>query len=217
MSEPYTPRASFLALENFRSAYLGHKLPDSPPLPDFTHIKDPAPYAGTYHSKDRTLTLVAKEHHLVLICDDQQQVILEDRGAGRFYANHPEWNLFPIQLQQTAKGEGFEVFYGPHWFVNEHYSGPKIFPISAEWEVFCGHYRSHNPWESNFRIFERKGQLYYCAADGNEEVLIQTADGAFRIGEDEYIPEQIVFDQVVEGKALRAVHSGCAYYRFFTP
>jgi len=216
MSEPYTPRASFLILEFFRAAYLGHQLPDAPPLPDFTHIKDPAEYAGTYQSEDCTMILEANEHHLMMICGEQQ-VVLEDRGSGSFSANHPDWNLFLIQFGRSEKGEVIEANYGPKWFVNQRYQGPKTFPISAEWEVFCGHYRSHNPWETNFRIFQRKGHLYYCAADGDEEVLVPNADGSFRIGEDEYVPEWITFDQVVEGKALRAMRSGCPYYRFFTP
>jgi CubicO group peptidase (beta-lactamase class C family) len=41
MSQPYNKRASFIALEFLREAYLGHNIPDPPPLPDFTHISSP--------------------------------------------------------------------------------------------------------------------------------------------------------------------------------
>ena len=42
-------------------------------------------------------------------------------------------------------------------------------------------------------------------------------NGAFRIGNEEQSPEWIRFDTVIEGRALQANCSGCAYYRFFTP
>lgn len=216
MSEPYTPRASFLTLDYLRAAFLGHRLPDAPPLPDFTHIKDPAEYAGVYRGPKLTMILKAEGHHLVMACGEHE-VILEDHGSDRFYANHPNWNLFFIQFGRSAAGQVIEAFYGPLWLTNEQYCGSEVFPASPEWEVFCGHYRSHNPWETNFRIFQRKGNLYYCGADGNEEVLVPLGGDTFRIGEDESIPERITFDQVVEGKALRALRSGCPYYRFFTP
>ena len=63
----------------------------------------------------------------------------------------------------------------------------------------------------------RKGRLLLVWPTGDEDPLIPLADGAFRIGEDEYGPERMRFDQVVDGKTLRANMSGCDYYRFFTP
>lgn len=216
MSEPYVPRASFLTLEYLRDAYLGHRLPDTPPLPDFTHIKNPSEYAGIYRSNSHTLIFRAEGYHLVMIAGDDR-VILEDRGSDRFYADHPDWNLFLIQFGRSAGGEVVEATYGPRWFAHEQYIGPEERAASPEWEIYCGHYRSHNPWETNFRIFQRNGSLYYCSADSNEEVLIPLQDGSFRIGEEEYIPERLRFDQVVQGKAFRALRSGCPYYRFFTP
>ncbi len=70
---------------------------------------------------------------------------------------------------------------------------------------------------TKFRVFTRKGQLILCEPSGDEEILIPLGNGRFRIGEDEYIPEQLSFDQVVASQALRVTRSGCPYYRFFTP
>jgi hypothetical protein len=110
-----------------------------------------------------------------------------------------------------------ELFYGPQWFIHDHYQGPRQFEFPPEWEAYCGHYRSHNPWVTNFRIFLRKDQLIYAAPNGDEEVLVPYGAGCFRLGEEEFTPERIWFDQIIDGQALRANLSGCPYYRFFTP
>lgn len=215
MTQPYTPRASFLALEFFRAITLGQLLPD-PILPDFTHIANPEEYAGVYDSSEGPLILQAEGHHLLLMAGNER-VVLEERSIDCFYANHPDWNLFLLRFERNAAGAITQVCYGPRWFTNERYDGPRSFETPPEWEAYAGHYRSHNPWETNFRVFSRKGQLILCWPAGDEEYLIPLGGGVFRIGEEEYIPERLCFDQIVEGKALRAVRSGCPYYRFFTP
>jgi hypothetical protein len=80
-----------------------------------------------------------------------------------------------------------------------------------------GHYRSHNPWLSNFRVVLRKGALALIRPTGSEEPLIPLAGGVFRIGDEERSPDRIRFDTVLDGRALRADLSGCPYYRTFTP
>ncbi|MBE0697168.1 MAG: beta-lactamase family protein, partial [Anaerolineaceae bacterium] len=216
MTTPYTPRASFIALEFFREAYLGHRLPAPPPIPDFTHISDPQEYAGTYSSGQGELTFAADEHNLLLVCHDRK-IILEEREHDRFYANHPDWDLHLLCFERAANGKVCEVSYGPLWFTNGTYRGSKAFEYPVEWDGYCGHFRSHNPWATNFRVFVRKGKLILSKPSGEEELLIPLDGSCFRIGEDEYIPEKIAFDQFIDGQALCAVYASCTYYRFFTP
>ncbi len=216
-SQPYPPRASFLALEFFRAAHLGVELPDSPPLPDFTYISNPEDFAGEYHSEDAILTLQAERHHLVLVCGDGQRVTLEQRAFDSFNTNHPGWDRYPLRFGHSDQGQVVEVSYGPLCFVREGYQAIPQYDTPAEWACFTGHYRSHDPWATNFRVFTRKGQLILCEPSGDEEILTPLGSGCFRVGEDDYIPERLAFDQVVEGQALRATRSGCPYYRFFTP
>jgi D-alanyl-D-alanine carboxypeptidase len=215
MTTPYNRRASFIALEFFREAYLGYRLPEPPPLPDFTHVSSPQEYAGVYQSAYCDLLFEAEGHNLFLVCRDQR-VMLEEREPDSFHTSHPDWDLFLLQFGRSKSGKVVEVSYGPHWFTNQNYDGPKTFEIPPEWQGYAGHYRSHNPWETNFRVFTRKGQLLLSLPSGEEEILLPLNENCFRIGEEEYIPERMVFDQIVEGQALRAVKSGCPYYRFFT-
>lgn len=223
MTQPYTPRASFLALEFFRAAYLGENLPDSP-LPDFTHISSANELAGRYTrlagEGSPYLHLEAEGSHLYLYCAGQdgfERVALEERGTDSFYVNHPDFDRYLLQFERDAAGNVVEVFYGPNWYVNDHYQGPRDFPTPPEWETFSGHYRAHNPWQTNFRVFPRKGRLILALPNGNEEVLVPLGANLFRIGEEDFIPERLEFDQIADGKALRATRSGCPYYRFFTP
>jgi hypothetical protein len=88
---------------------------------------------------------------------------------------------------------------------------------SIEWEAYPGHYRSHNPWFSNFRIVLYDGTLIFIDLMGDDEPLHQLEPGLFRIGDDPRSPEFIRFDVVVDGKAMQAILSGGAYSRTFTP
>lgn len=215
MTTPPTPQASFLALEYLRSAYLGFPVPAAMDAPDFTHIADPVEYSGIYQSGSKSLTFEADGHHLLLSWKNER-IILEERDNDRFYADHPDWNIFLFQFFRSHEGNICECAYGPDWYIGQGYDGPRSFDVPAEWAAYTGHYRSHNPWNTNFRIFTRKGQLLLCQPDGDEEILVQMSEDSFRLGEDDYIPERIIFDQFVEGQSLRATLSGCPYYRFFT-
>jgi hypothetical protein len=83
--------------------------------------------------------------------------------------------------------------------------------------AYPGHYRSHNSWYSNFRVVLRKGELLLIEPNGDEELLKPLENGHFRIGADPGSPERIRFDTLIEGRADRAIFSGCPYYRTFTP
>ena len=99
--------------------------------------------------------------------------------------------------------------------LHKNYTGPGKFDVPHEWLTCPGHYRAHNPWESNFRVILRKGELLLVWSSGEEETLTALGGGNFRIG-DEHSPERLRFDQFVDEVALRANRSGCDYYRFFT-
>jgi hypothetical protein len=95
------------------------------------------------------------------------------------------------------------------------------------WEAYPGHYRAHNPWQTNFRVLLRGGTLLLVWPEGGEIPLVPTSEaadgsrpaeaaGELRLGT-EPTPERIRFDQIADGKALRATLSACEYYRFFVP
>jgi hypothetical protein len=217
------------ALKLLRTVLYDQELP-SVPLIDPTKIENGADYAGTYrvcpdprsdpserHSRKagaKALTLVAKGEHLIMSYDDER-IVLERRGPNRFYVNHPDFALFLLCFGRE-NGEVVEVFHGPDWYINDRYSGSTNFDYPLDWDAYCGHYCSHNPWLTNFRIILRKGRLILVFPSGEEEALVPVGDGIFRVGEDQLSPERIRFDVIINNQSLRANFSCGEYYRSFS-
>ncbi len=155
-----------------------------------------------------------------------ERIALERRGPDRFYVDHPvkreakrlhpDFALFLLRFGRE-EGKVVEVFHGPDWYTNERYAGPTTFDYPEEWDAYPGHYRSHNPWLSNFRVVLRKGVLVLVEPSGDEEPLRPLGDGIFRVGEEERSPERIRFDTILNGQALRMNLSCGDCYRTFTP
>jgi CubicO group peptidase (beta-lactamase class C family) len=200
------------------------------PLVDTGRIENAVEYAETYRAGpavrqspqpqgrkvgSEPLTLVAEDERLTLqYCD--KRVALERRGPDSFYVDHPGFALFLLRFGRE-NGEVVEAFHGPDWYTNERYSGPTSFDYPKDWDAYPGHYRSHNPWLTNFRIVLRKGALALIAPSETEEPLVPLGGAVFRVGEDDRSPERIRFDTILNGRALRASLSCNDYYRTFTP
>jgi len=88
-----------------------------------------------------------------------------------------------------------------------------------DWRAYLGHYRGHCAWLTNFRVVGREGGLWYGSdhISSDRQPLAPLGDGSFRLGEQEWSPERMRFDTVVDGVAQRAWRSGAAYHRTFTP
>jgi hypothetical protein len=89
--------------------------------------------------------------------------------------------------------------------------------MPEEWQAFVGKYRSYSPWCSYFEVFARKGRLMALTPQLDEEpgsghVLTEMAPAVFCMGPDPS-PEIIHFQDVVDGRALRAVWSGHPFFR----
>jgi D-alanyl-D-alanine carboxypeptidase len=181
---------------------------------DPTLVESASDYEGTFVSGSKELRVVAKGKRLLI--DGRSPTLLESRGKDEFFASSPDYNLFLIRFGRKD-GKVVEVTYGPDWYIRESYAGPKAFKHSRRWEAYPGHFRTHNPWISNFRIILRKGALSIVEPSGKEQPLVPLGEDAFRIGVDVRSPETIKFDMLLDGKAMRATLSGCECYRVFTP
>jgi CubicO group peptidase (beta-lactamase class C family) len=94
--------------------------------------------------------------------------------------------------------------YPPH--------SPRAAPL-ADHASFYGRYRSYNPWLPGFRVEQRESGLTASLAWGDDKPLAQIGEAEFRVGEEDWSPERLRFDAVVDGRALRANLSGADYYR----
>lgn len=216
------------ALKAMRAVLNNTSPPEIPAAPDKTKVENAADYAGTYHGDAKTLTLLADGNHLLLQYKGQD-IVLETRGPDCFYADHPDFDLFILTFGREASAEGetteegaqgkvVELFYGDEWYTNDHYNGPRTFDYPEVWNTYPGHYRSYNPWISNFRVIIRKGQLMFIYPTGGiEGILTPLGEAYFRIGEDDGSPETLRFDTILNGLARRAIFAMGSYYRTFTP
>ena len=218
------------ALQLMRAALHDQAMP-SLPLTDPTKLENAADYAGTYRLCSQALpelpeghmqlpgtealTFVAEEEHLFLQYGDER-LLLEQRGRDQFYVDHPDFALFLLSFGREGR-EVVEVFHGPDWYVSDRYKGSSTFDYPPDWDAYPGHYCSHNPWMTHFRIVQRKGKLILVYPSGEEQPLAPIGEGVFRVGEDNRSPERIRFSVVLNNQSLRANFSCGEYYRSFSP
>jgi D-alanyl-D-alanine carboxypeptidase len=203
------------ALKLLRSALHNQEPPSPLPLPDPTQIDKGADYIGIYRAGTKAFTLVAESGTLIMQYGSEE-IALERRDPDCFYVPHEDLVLFLLRFGRE-EGRVVEAFHGPDWYTNDRYRGPTSFDYPQDWEAYTGHYRSHNPWYSNFRVLLRKGTLVLIWPGRKEEPMAPLGNGVFRIGKEEQSPERIRFDTVLDSQALRAQLSCCDYYRTFTP
>lgn len=202
-----------------RAGINGQELPAHRATPDWRAVSNAAEYAGTYTSAspstDERLVIAAEDEGLSLRWQNGD-VTLERYGEDSFYVPHPELEHFLLEFGREGE-QVVEAFHGPGWYVREGYAGPRRFDYPAEWDSYCGHYRTYNFGLTNFRVAVRKGALLLLYPGGGHTPLVPLEGGLFRIGDDPSSPETLQFDAVASGRALRAVYSGCPYYRTYTP
>ena len=191
------------------------ELPLGPPFVEPASVANAADYTGAFRSSVNSMVFAANGDRLTLQWHGED-IALEQRGEDSFYVPHPDLERFLLEFGRDGN-RVVEVFHGPDWYVVDGYSCLDSFNHPDEWECYQGHYRTYNFGLTNFRIVSRKGQLLLIYPTGGHEVLMPLGDGAFRIGKDSWSPETLRFDSLASGRALRAIYSGCPYYRTYTP
>ncbi len=206
------------ALAAVRAAIRGEGIPALPP-DDATQVPNAGEYAGEYVSPDGKRLTLAAEGDRLLLAHAGTRLALEPRDEDRFYVPHPDFALFLLAFGRE-KGAVGEAWHGGDWYAGPRYSGPRAFQRPRAWDAYPGHYRSQDPWSSNFRIVLRKGALWLVTPEDTAEDelrLTPLGPGVFRVGDATYPAGTVRFDGVVRGKAQRATFSGEAFYRTFTP
>ncbi|MDQ3695649.1 MAG: beta-lactamase family protein [Chloroflexota bacterium] len=198
------------ALALLRAWRRGEPLPEVPALPDPRRIEGAEQFAGVYQQAGRRVVVAADDDRLTLKIDGLAAPLTRIEGDD-FRVDHPAFPLGSVRFGRDGE-RVIELTSGGDWYHGEQYDGPTSFDYPEEWNAYAGHYRSHNPWSTNFRVVLRKGRLH--AFDKPLEPL---GDGLFRVGGDPRAPERIQFDTIVNGKAQRALVDRGPYYRFFTP
>lgn len=202
------------AMRVLRAALTGRPLPELSSF-DMLGVENPDDYVGRFVSASRTLE-VFKDGNRVSLRLQGKTLNMHPRGKESLYVDHPELRMFRM-IFAKHEGKVIGVSYGAEWFDKEGAPTVEVPAHPAEWEGFVGHYRSHNPWLSNFRIVLRRGSLYLVHPSGEETLMVPLAGRTFRVGKNAQSPERIQFEGILNSKATEAVLSGMSYYRAPTP
>jgi CubicO group peptidase (beta-lactamase class C family) len=175
--------------------------------------------AGVYETDEpgcEPIEIVASTNGPVLRCDGRE-IGLAELDGDLFLAPDPAFDRLPIRVAQPTD-DSPELWHGGRRYVRAGAGSRRLAEPSAELQAIAGHYRSHNPWTTNFRIVLRGDQPWLIFAgppDGfdTEQPLVPDASGSYRVGEDSGNPEAVSFDTLVDGRTLRAWLSGWPYYR----
>jgi D-alanyl-D-alanine carboxypeptidase len=183
-----------------------------PPSADPLAAESAGEYQGTFVAGDRRFELRAEGERLVLV--GAEPTVLEPRGEDRFFVDHPDFASFLLRFRRQD-GSVVQATHGGNVYTREG-SAEQLAPKPPdEWRAYAGHYRAYNPWLSTFRAVLQGGELILdWPSWGPFDQLTPLSDGSFRVGAEEWSPERVRFDAIVDGRALRANLSGCGeYYR----
>jgi len=197
-------------------AVRGKKRPSLPVPRDPFKVKNASDYEGEHDClAGKPISFRSRRDRLYLV-KGNTTIPLEQRDKDTFLADHSDYHLFLFKFGRKA-GKVVEVFHGADWYPKDSYKGRRVLSHPRSWDPYPGHYRSHNPWTSNFRVVLRKGALVLIQHDGKEGPIVALGDGTFRVGADRRCPERIEFRAIFKGKAMVAVLSGGRYVRVSSP
>jgi D-alanyl-D-alanine carboxypeptidase len=194
----------------------GSDLPEAEPPSQRHTPPDPTEYVGMYHGRSDTLRV--KERDGLLWSEvDGSEAPMECVKQDYFRLDHPSFRLFLLRFIRSENKLVGVAYGGEEYLLDPADRTLGGTGAPSEHVAYVGHYRSHNPWLTNFRVISRGGVLLLVEPFGTEQVLVSTGQGAFRVGEDPRSPETLLFDMFVDGRALMANLSGGPYHRTFTP
>lgn len=194
----------------------GREIPAVPSKESAFAISCPDDYTGSYSGQHGSL--VVKERNGVLyLAEEGREHMLEPRERDSFYVAGPGFEMFLLEFERVD-GRIMRVHHGARTFARDgHEAGPAS-QHGDHGVRYEGHYRSHNPWLSNFRIVRRDSGLVIVPPNDVSQPLIPVGSHEFRIGADERSPERISFAGIVRGVATSATVSGGGRFgRTFTP
>jgi CubicO group peptidase (beta-lactamase class C family) len=179
-------------------------------------VPNASEYAGRFTDSTGAVLLLQPEGAGLALVQGSRRTRLLRQGPDAFMALDSSWSLFPIRFRRQGD-QVTELCHGARWFTTEGYRGPRRFSFPGNWTAFVGHYRAQVPYDSNYRVVVRKGQLLFISPDGVEQQLMPVGDQEFRVGGDVETAERVRFEDVVSGRALRMNFSGTDYYRSTSP
>lgn len=219
----YRPTAvTEYAVRLLRAQHEAKPLPAAPPIADPQQIENASDYAGTFTASDGHKLVFAAQGKRLILTSDGLSIPMQHRGGDSFLSTvegHFADHLFEFGRKEAYEKNAseetnqlkppiVEVNYGPTWYTNQAYDGPKNFNAPAEYATYTGHYRSDSAWGGDARVFVQKDKLTIGGSP-----LIPIGNGLFRAGDEPWAPDTAEFHHIAEGKARLMKLSGIDYWR----
>lgn len=194
------------AIAALRCGQEGGSLPEIPSEHDVFAVPTAPDYVGVYHDAGGTLE-VAEDGGGLRVRGPKASTRLERRDGDSFLADGHGLELFLVEFEKRD-GTFDRLHHGGRTYVRDGAPANDGPGHGREGPVCEGHYRSHNPWLSNFRVVRRSTGMFFVDASGKSEPLTPLGDDAFRIGKEERSPERVRFDCLIDGTAMSATLAG---------
>jgi D-alanyl-D-alanine carboxypeptidase len=228
----YRPTAvTEYAVRLARAEREGKTLPAAPAIANPIEVDNAADYAGTFTDANGRKLEFAVEGKRLFLADAGKRIPLQHTHGGNFistiegvWANHtfvfgraespkpatPTASASAAGSGDSQKQPGpvVEVAFGPDWYVNAKYSGPRSFNLPKEYGALLGRYRSQSPWGGDALAYPLKGQLML---DGQK--LHRIGGWLFRMGDEEWVPDTAEFLSFFEGKPRIVRIAGMDFWR----
>jgi D-alanyl-D-alanine carboxypeptidase len=211
------------AIQLLRAEHEAKPLPAAETLKDAAEIENAGHYAGVFRNVDGKELLFKADGTKLLLMHGGEEIVLQ-RSEGDLFLSTVQGGFSDYSLafgrdlanSKTGKGDGdhakgpapeapvVEVAYGPDWYTNAAYRGPREFQIPIGYSALIGRYRSDSG--DDVRVFARKGGLWL-----GDSPLTEIGSSLFRVGNDSWSPDTAEFLTIVEGRAqlLRVIGEDC--------
>ncbi len=207
----YRPRdVTLFACRLLRAARAGGDV--AAPAPTRTTVNDPARLAGVYTSQSgESFEIRAEGTNQVVMSRNGVTSRMQSIAGPFFVSADPRFAttgvLFEAQEREVVRAWADEVEYvrGPPPHTYEA-------PPPTALQKLAGIYDSDNAWSGTLWVIARAGKLWL----NNAEPMTLLDDGSWRVGSDDWSPERIRFDGLVDGRPTRLMLSGAPYVRRFS-
>lgn len=198
------------AIQTLQSQSSGKALPPVPAVADPSHVSSAPDYAGAYTGASGAQFTVAAAQDRLTLMQGGKTAALYPRGKDEFYVDDPAFGTYDLLFTRDASGKVVDASYGPQWYTNERYSGPRSFTYPRAWTAYTGEYEAMDPngYFSSLHVYELKGKL---VADG--ATLVPLRDGSFHVGAKLWQPSWLRFTEPVAGKTQLIDMPGLTLYR----
>jgi D-alanyl-D-alanine carboxypeptidase len=214
------------ALQLLRAERESKALPPPPAIADPCAVENATDYAGAFTASDgRRLVFAAKAGRLFLVDGETHVLLQPSSGDNNVLLQYSSSDKFISTVPGVFADHAFvfgrkpaaasaepqpvvEVAYGPDWYANSTYDGPRSYTVPPDYALYTGHYHTDNAWGGEALVYILKGRLM---ADGTPTTPL--GNHLFRFEDEDESPATVEFFHIFEGKAQAMRYQGLVYRR----